>query len=854
MNQALLKVFMCGLPALTMWSTVSAVALDEGMAESLNTQQVEPTLKKPQPAPAQFDEDLLRLSSVYPMVDLTKFAQADAVLPGRYLLDVFVNNQWQKNTLVTFKQTSASTVSLCVDDALLLALNVAPRAISEAEAACPTLQERLPGASDQLNFSSLRLNLVVPQAWLNDTGYTMIPPALWDKGDVAAYFDYNANSYGTWPDEGRRQVDHALGIRTGLHFGSWALRHSGYYNRPSQRSGHYQSNDTYLQTELSNWRSQLKIGDFYGYSQFIDGVKLRGIELKTDDRMLPAQWRGYAPVVRGVAMTHAKVTIRQQQRIIYESTVPPGAFAIRDLSPLGYAGDLNVTVTEADGREVSFIVPFSSVAQLIRPGSVYYSMALGRLHYADSVTNDSVWQGSMQYGLTNYVTVNSAFQLHPDFQVLLVGSAFNTQLGAFGIDFLQTTAKMGNGQNERGQQLKLNYHKYVAPTATTLNVTAYRYSEKGFRNLDAYLGASNHHTERQEYAGRPKQELAFSVSQELPERWGTFYMSGLFRQSWAQSGYDKEVQFGYSNSYKRLGYGVSFNQVADVNSGDKKNRLLLTLSMPFDVASRPQYIHVNHNHSEQEQGYTQIGVSGALDQHNRWSYQVSANKQKTDHSLSAGTYYRSGKGNLSASVTTTKYSHQVSLGASGAVVLHPYGLTLSESLGDAFAIVYAQGAKGAELRNMPGTFLNHQGIAVLSSVNPYEVNEIGINPANMPLGVSLKQSHKQLVPRGNTVSLVRFQTKIGRMVLFELNDVEGKRLPMGADVVNAEGESLGFVGQGGRTLLQLSQTQGIFWVKWGVDETQKCQFQYQLNAQAPSQGPEKHVLNCQKVEYKEHDE
>lgn len=791
----------------------------------------------------QFDETLLRLSSVYPMVDLSRFAQANALIPGRYLVDVYVNQRWRKNLLVTLKQSEDESVQLCVDQPLLLAIGVLPKYLGQqgAEGECTVLTERLPGAGYELNVPSLRLNLVVPQALLDDGESRLVPPQLWDKGNAAAYFDYNANAYATWPDGGPRQLDHGLGVRAGVHLGRWVLRHSGYYSKRQGQSGHYQSNDTYVQTELASWRSQLKIGDFYGYGQFIDGMKLRGVELKTDDRMLPARWRGYAPVVRGVARTHAKVTIRQQQRIIYESTVPPGAFAIRDLSPLGYAGDLSVTVSEADGAEVTFTVPFSSVAQLIRPGSVYYSAAVGRLQ-SEGHDEALIWQGSLQYGLSNYLTLNTALQVHPDFQVGLLGSAVNTRFGAVGLDVLHTKARMGLGRTVAGQQLKLNYHKFLASMGTNVNLTAYRYSESGFRNLDAYLAALAADVGVPQ--GQPKHELQLSLNQDLPERWGHFYVSGLLRNSWQGDGQQRELQLGYSNRYRRLNYGLSFHQVEDVYSGRRQNRWLLTLSMPFEVMDRPQYLNLNHNQAQHDAGYTQMGLSGALDRDHRWSYQLGANKQRSDYSINAGGYYRSGKGNVSASVTHSEEGQQASLGASGAVVVHPLGWSLSESLGEAFAIVYAKGAAGAELRNMPGTYLNKQGVAVLSSVTPYEVNEIGLNPENTPLGVSLQQTLKPLVPRGHTVSVVRFETKMGRMVLFELRDEQGLALPMGGEVLDGDGTALGYVGQGGRTLLQLAQTQGYLMVKWGEDARQTCRFDFSLAQQPPTAGPEKIVLTC----------
>ncbi len=38
----------------------------------------------------------------------------------------------------------------------------------------------------------------------------------------------------------------------------------------------------------------------------------------------------YAPVVRGIAETNARIEVRQNEQLIYSSTVSPGSFVIDD--------------------------------------------------------------------------------------------------------------------------------------------------------------------------------------------------------------------------------------------------------------------------------------------------------------------------------------------------------------------------------------------------------------------------------------------------------------------------------------------------------------------------------------------
>ncbi|WP_163491329.1 fimbria/pilus outer membrane usher protein, partial [Escherichia coli] len=85
-------------------------------------------------------------------------------------------------------------------------------------------------------------------------------------------------------------------------------------------------------------------GDSYTRGDGFDSFSLRGVRFYNDDRMLPGGASTYAPEIRGVAKSNAKVVIKQSGNKIYETTVPPGPFAITDLSTTGYGSDLNVSI------------------------------------------------------------------------------------------------------------------------------------------------------------------------------------------------------------------------------------------------------------------------------------------------------------------------------------------------------------------------------------------------------------------------------------------------------------------------------------------------------------------------------
>ncbi len=121
--------------------------------------------------------------------------------------------------------------------------------------------------------------------------------------------------------------------------------------------------------------------------------------------MLPPDLRGYAPQITGVAQTNAKVTVSQNNRIIYQENVPPGPFAITNLFNT-LQGQLDVKVEEEDGQVTQWQVASNSIPYLTRKGQIRYTTAMGK---PTSVGGDSLQQPGFApifpdicYHLTHY--------------------------------------------------------------------------------------------------------------------------------------------------------------------------------------------------------------------------------------------------------------------------------------------------------------------------------------------------------------------------------------------------------------------------------------------------------------------
>ena len=248
-------------------------------------------------------------------------------------------------------------------------------------------------ASYTYDASRQRLSLSIPQA-ASSTARGSIDPSKWDRGINAAMLDYQFNlthydgtraggrptingPYGPQPDRTARNNAVFAGLRGGFNLGDWRFRNYSTYNRDQYGQGRWQALQTYAQRDLRSIRGQL-LGDGSTPGDLFDSVQFRGVQIASDDSMLPDSLSGYAPTIRGVAQTNARVTVRQNGYIIYSTYVPPGPFALDDLYPTSGGGDLDVTVTEADGRETRFVQAYAAVPTLLRDGAWRHGGAISQ--------------------------------------------------------------------------------------------------------------------------------------------------------------------------------------------------------------------------------------------------------------------------------------------------------------------------------------------------------------------------------------------------------------------------------------------------------------------------------------------
>jgi len=838
---------------------------------------------------AQFDRSLLS-GAGQNTTDLARFEHGNPVLPGNYNTDIYLNTVWVGRSDVRFAAASAkASATACVDRQLLDQLGLHPDKLSaelvtelKDPAACVNIGSLIPGATMTLDQADLRLNTSVPQAYMMQMPRGYVSPEYWDAGVPAALLNYNFNSYHT-SNADLSQTTSFLSLNAGFNLGLWHFREDSNVISQSATTGtpahtQWQNLDTYVQRDLPSLRAQLTLGDSYTDGQVFNSYALRGIQLATDDRMLPQSLQGYAPIVRGVAQTNAMVTVRQNGVLIYQTTVAPGPFEIKDLYPTGYGGSLDVTVTEADGRVSKFSVPYASVVQLLRPGITRFDIAIGQLRNLPIEHEPAVVQAAVQHGFSNLFTGYAGIVGSQGYAAALVGTALNTRYGALAFDVTQARAQIPGYATQSGQSIRLSYSKLFPDTKTSLTVAAYQYSTSGYFNLtdaavarnDARVGinpfdytatvaqttvdgepASSLLTPGEQTAlggtstvvtttglERPRSTFSISMSQQLGMHGGSFYASGSVSDYWNTLGTNTQFQIGYGNSFHRLSYSLSATRTLD-SQGRNDNEYLLSVTIPLGTSPHAPNFMLNLTHDQQSGAQDQGMINGTLGVDNQFSYGVTATHAGDDvgNSGSVNGGYRSPYAVIDASYGEGSGYSQAGLGVSGAVVAHPGGITFGQPIGDTVGIVYAPGADGARVINASGARVDRFGYALVPYLMPYTLNTIQIDPKGLPLDVQLDATSAQVAPHEGAVVMLKFKTESGRTLIVRAHLKNGEALPFGAEVFNEKDVSLGVVGQAGQILLRGIGQTGQLTARWQDDSgaNLSCSFPYTLAAHAKGQ-------------------
>lgn len=801
-----------------------------------------------------FDDSLLKGWGLR-QDQIARYTQSGHFEPGTYEVEVFVNGKHRSRIPVQFLDNpKTGRLEPCFTPEQLvktLKSKWEDESAQEGATQCLLLEQALPGASYDAQLNKLQLHLSIPMALLLTERLDHVDPSEWDPGETAFFANYDLNWYQSKYRNGfDGSSDYGFaGLNSGFNIGLWRFRHQSTYSYSQfggRSNNRWNNLRTYVQRSIPSLRSELTVGESFTTGQLFGGMSYRGVNIKSDQRMLPPSQQYYAPEVRGTATTTARVLIRQRGQIIRELTVPPGPFIVDDLQSTSYSGDLDVEIIEADGNVTRYTVPFAAVPQSIRPGLSQYSLTL-----AQASQYDEPWfaEATYQRGLTNNLTVNLGSRLAKDYVSLLAGGVVAGRMGALGVNFTSSHARVENGTRKNGWRLGADYSQTFDGSNTTLTLAGYRYSSAGYRELSDVLGiryAEGRYGSWNSYSYQQRAQYSLMLNQNLG-RYGSLYFSGSTSDYYQGKQKNTQFQLGYTNSWKSMSYTLSwsyhknayyqsyyeFAGAPQISNVQKGNVISLTVSFPLGLSPRaPSLTSTYTSSSGENRGNTlQTGITGAFGENNAYSYAISTSKDSELDGLNwSGNLQRQGPyASMTLGYGQAQDYRQYNVGIRGGLVLHKGGLTLGPLLGDTFALVHAAGAEGAQIHNGQITRINSRGYAVVPALSPYRYNTIRIDPQDLPASTELLETEKRVVPYAGAIVAMSFATRFGQALLIEATQESGQPIPMGAAVSAADDPEIGVVGQGGQIYARVSEKSGNLTVRWGSSDEDSCVLSYDIS-------------------------
>ncbi|HEM8293688.1 TPA: fimbrial biogenesis outer membrane usher protein [Providencia stuartii] len=793
-------------------------------------------------------------------IDLSVFSNKGGVADGEYTVTVFVNQREVGVYSLTFKKNTQGEVSPLLTPDLLKQWGVNVEQVPElkhllTDSKIDNLATYIPQAATKLDLARLSLNVSIPQIAMQSNYGNWADPNLWDEGIPALLTNYNfsaGRSVNTYSQEKAHNQNLFASFLMGANAGAWRLRSNLTYTQNRNSGGNQKRShdsqthfsNTYLSRDIKVLRSTLQVGETNTGGEIIDGIPFTGMKLSSDEQMLPNQLRGFAPEINGVANSNSRLTVRQNGNIVYETYVAPGPFSINDIQQSGMSGDYQVTITEADGAERQFIVPYSSLPVMLRPGGWKYELSAGR--YNGNLTTQSrdtdftLLTGV--YGLPKDVTLYAGTLLSKDYQAGSGGFGVSLgDVGALSFDITHSSAAFEHESKKTGQSYRLRYSKSLLSTGTSVDLTALRYSTENFYTFNEFnfQGYQLSQGVSPWTAQRRRNSFQTQLSQQM-DNWGSLSFRANRDDYWGSDRTLTGLSLGYSNNLKGINYNINYNidRVKDSQGNWPENRQVsLSVSIPlslFSYSPALQSVYATTSISNDNHGRTQsqMGFSGNITGTNI-NYNVSqnwGNKGQVANS-NANVGYSGSKGTLSTGYSYNKNSRSININGSGGALVHSEGITFSNTLGDSVALISAPNAYGVTVNN-GNSITNSQGYAVAPYLSTYTRNSVGLDPSTLPENVELEQSNINVYPTKGAVVKASFKTRVGYQILMTLTHNK-ENIPFGAIAsltdANQDEQISAIVGDRGQVYLTGLPESGELLVKWGTESQQQCRVHFNLN-------------------------
>ena len=578
--------------------------------------------------------------------------------------------------------------------------------------------------------------------------------------------------------------------------------------------------DTTYRIDFPERMQTLRIGDSISTAgAWGRAARFGGIQFGTNFSTQPTLVTMPLLSTQGEALVQSTVDVFVNGQRVASDSVPPGPFTIDNLPPVSGAGQLQVVVTDAFGRQQVLSQPYYSGRSLLAAGLNEYSVEVGAIREDYSSRSneygDVIAAATFRRGFTDRFTA----EVHAEGQqggASALGSDASLQVGTLGI--VSLTAAIG-GEDGYGWLGGIGIERN-GPHLSVFART--RYSSADF----AQLG-----TQDEEY--HPRQRSFAGVGWNFG-RPGNLQVTYGTQSNWSGP---RTSALGLSYSVTMGDYGF-LNLIGSRTTGsDESTSVFLGWTLPLG-----------------DRRTTSLSMQYAPDHDDR-SFQAVATLQQSLPTGSGSGYYVSLSSGQEAQLD---YAYQGSAGlvgvqyarrngqdgfrvhGSGGLGFTSAGVMPARSLDESFAVVDLADYPGLTvyLENQPVGRTDAHGRVLLDSLRAYESNLVSIDPREFPLDASLSTTSMTVTPAWRSGPVVSFPVVRASAATLRLIQSDGRPVPAGATVTTEREQAP--VALGGLVYLTEAAGRQQATAAWNGH---RCSFDFERPANAGPQ-PNLGVVRC----------
>jgi outer membrane usher protein len=581
--------------------------------------------------------------------------------------------------------------------------------------------------------------------------------------------------------------------------------------------------DTTWTLDLPERLATLRVGDAISASgSWGRSVRFGGLQFGTNFATQPTLVTTPLLSAQGSAVVPSTVDVFVNGSRVASQDVPPGPFTIDHVPAITGAGQMQVVVTDALGRQQIIAQPYYTGPALLRAGLNEYSFELGSQRtdygYNSNEYGGLVAAATYRRGLTDRLTAEVHAEMEADGPAA-AGVDASWQAGDLGI--VNGTLAVG-GEDETGWLAGVGFER----NGRRANLFARtQYASETF----AQLGTDTE-------LDRPRQRTFAGFGLDFA-RYGNLQVAYGVQTYW--TGPTQEtVGISHAMNLGDVGY---LNLIFSQSIGDDESTdVFLNWTMPLgERRSAALSLRQSSAATDGEEFAAVASLQQSLPAGTGVGYQVTL---ASNEEAQLGYAYQGRAGTAGLQYARRNNSDGWRADVSGGLAITSAGVMPSRQLDRSFAVVKVADYENLTVyvENQPIGRTDSHGRVLLDGLRPYERNEISIDPRQLPMDAVLAVPRLEVTPAYRSGAVVAFPVTRSQPATLRLVLADGSPIPAGASVRTAhESAPVGL-----RGLVFLTEASGSQRARAEWGNGRRCEFQFTRDDDGTDLVPDLGTIEC----------